>query len=49
MNMLKRFSQGYDGIHGGFGWCERSRDGERILEFVDSLDMVVSNIFFKND
>ena len=39
----------YDGIHGGFGWSEHNRDGERILEFADSLDMVVGNTFFKKD
>ena len=44
-----RSSLGYDGIHGGFGWGERNRDGERILEFADSLDMVVRNTFFKKD
>ena len=32
-----------------FGWGERSRDGERILEFTDSLNMVVKNTFFKMD
>ena len=40
-----RSSLGYDGIHGGFGWGERNRDGERILEFADSLDMVVEKLF----
>ena len=40
---------GYDGIHRGFGWGERHRDGERILEFADRLDMVVGNPFFKKD
>ena len=44
-----RSSLGYDGIHGGFGWGERNRDGEKILEFADSLDMVVGNTFFKKD
>ena len=44
-----RSSLGYDGIHGGFGWGEHNRDGERILEFADSLDMVVGNFFFKKD
>ena len=32
-----------------FGWGERNRDGERILEFTDSLNMVVGNTFFKMD
>ena len=44
-----RSSVGYDGIHGGFGRGERNRDGERILEFAYSLDMVVGNTFFKKD
>ena len=26
-----RSSLGYDGIHGGFGWSERNKDGERVL------------------
>ena len=44
-----RSSLGYDGIHGGFGWDERNKDGERIIEFADNLDMVVENTFFKKD
>ena len=40
-----RSSLGYDGIHGGFGWGERSRDGERILEFADSLDRLLETLF----
>ena len=46
---MGRSSLGYDGIHGGFGWGERNRDGERILEFADNLEMVVGNTFFKKD
>ena len=46
---LGRSSLGYGGIHGKFGWGELNRDGERILEFADSLDMVVGNTFFKKD
>ena len=44
-----RSSLDYDGIYGGFGWGERNKDVERILEFADSLDMVVGNTFFKKD
>ena len=44
-----RSSLGNDRIHGGFGRGERNRDGKRILEFADSLDMVVGNTFFKKD
>ena len=26
---------GYDGVHGGYGFGERNADGEQILEFCD--------------
>ena len=29
-----RSVQGYAGVHGGFGWGERNRDGERILRLL---------------
>ena len=46
---MGRSSLGYDGIHSGFDWGEHNRDGERILEFADNLEMVVGNTFFKKD
>jgi len=34
------------GVHGGHGWRERNKDGERLLEFADSFDIVIGNTFF---
>ena len=40
---------GYDGVHGGFGFGKRNLEGERILEFGDAVDMVVCNTLFKKE
>ena len=40
-------ANGYQGIHGGFGYGARNVEGERILEMGAALDMVVCNTFFK--
>jgi len=31
---------GYDGVHGGYGFGERNADGERILEFCDAMKLI---------
>ena len=38
---------GYDGVHGGYGFGDRNMDGERLLEFAESLDLVICNSLFK--
>jgi len=38
---------GYEGVHGGHGWGERNKGGERLPEFADSFDMVIGNTFFR--
>jgi len=38
---------GYDGVHGGYGFGERNPDGERILEFCDAMELIVTNTCFK--
>jgi len=38
---------GYDGVHGGYGFGERNADGERILEFCDAMELIVTNTCFK--
>jgi len=38
---------GYDGVHGGYGFGERNSDGERILEFCDAMELIVTNTGFK--
>ena len=30
---------GYDGVHGGYGFGERNADGEQILEFCDAMQL----------
>ena len=41
--------KGYSGVHGGFGYGERNREGKRLLELADSFDMVIGNTYFKKD
>ena len=42
-------ADGFNGVHGGYGWGSRNREGERVLEFADSFDMVVGNTYFKKE
>ena len=42
-------SDGYEGVHGGFGFGARNVEGERILEFGDVAEMIVCGTQFKND
>ena len=37
---------GYDGVHGGYGFGERNADGERILEFCGAMELIVTNTCF---
>ncbi|XP_071687064.1 uncharacterized protein [Rutidosis leptorrhynchoides] len=39
--------EGYDGVHGGFGFGVRNEEGRSILEFAVAHDLVVANSFFK--
>lgn len=38
---------GYESVHGGNGWGTRNAEGERVLEFAVSCDLVVGNTCFK--
>ena len=40
-------ADGYQGVHGGFGFGTRNLEGERILELGAALDLKVCNTFFK--
>ena len=40
-------SGGFEGVHGGNGYGDRNREGERILEFGFAMDMLVANTVFK--
>ena len=44
-NSIERYKE----IHEGHGWGIRNKDGKTLLEFVDSFNMVVGNMFFKKD
>ena len=44
-----RDADGYGGVHGGMGFGTRNAEGERILEFGDTVGMVVCNTFFKKE
>ncbi|XP_071699131.1 uncharacterized protein [Rutidosis leptorrhynchoides] len=41
------FSNGYTGVHGGFGYGVRNEEGHSILEFAVAHDLVVANSFFR--
>ncbi|GJS10701.1 aminopeptidase M1 [Tanacetum coccineum] len=38
---------GYSGVHGGFGFGARNKEGRAILVFATAHDLVVANSFFK--
>ena len=40
---------GYSGVHGGFSYGDRNNEGERVLDFADSLGYRVMNTYFKKD
>jgi hypothetical protein len=37
---------GYKAVHGGVGYGERNADGQRILEFCDTLGLTIGNTWF---
>jgi hypothetical protein len=40
-------AEGYEGVHGGFGYGVRNEEGCRVLELRDAHSMVVGNTLFK--
>ena len=40
---------GFEGVHGGYGFVSRNVEGEMLLEFADAMDLVVANTWFKKD
>jgi hypothetical protein len=38
---------GFDGVHEGFGYRSRNQEGEDILNFVLSYDLIVANTLFR--
>ena len=42
-------SDGYQGVHGGYGYGLRNPEGEMLLEFAVATDLVITNTFFKKE
>ena len=40
-------SDGYEGVHGGFGYGERNPEGVRVLDFAVANVLVINNSLFK--
>ena len=40
---------GFEGVHGGYGFGRRNVDGEMLLEFADALDFAIVNTWFKKE
>ena len=40
---------GFEGVHGGYGFGRRNVDGEMLLEFADALDLAIVNTWFKKE
>ena len=43
---IGQMAEGYEGVHGGKAYGERNIEGERLLEFASSFELVVTNSFF---
>ena len=42
-------AEGYEEVHGGYGYGNRNEEGERILEFCDALEMNIGNTWFSQE
>src|SRR6185436_3405707 len=40
---------GFEGVHGGKGFGDRNLEGEMVLEFADSRELIIANTFFQKD
>jgi hypothetical protein len=39
--------EGFERVHGGFGYGEQNQEGEDILNFAIAYDLIVANTFFR--
>jgi hypothetical protein len=46
MAMLPQL-EGFERVHGGFGYGEQNQEGENILNFAIAYDFMVANTFFR--
>nr|GEV49004.1 integrator complex subunit 11 [Tanacetum cinerariifolium] len=44
---IRAAADGYAGVHGGFGFGDRNKEGRTILEFATAHEMVAANSFFR--
>jgi len=42
-------SDGFEGVHGGFGYGTRNIEGEVLLEFAEAKELVVLNTMFQKE
>ncbi|ESN98957.1 hypothetical protein HELRODRAFT_67113 [Helobdella robusta] len=42
-------ADGYEGVHGGWGYCIRNEEGRRVLELADAHSMVVGNTWLTRE
>ena len=42
-------SKGFPEVHGGYSYGERNSEGERLLEFAEASELVVSNTWFEKE
>ena len=42
-----QYAEGYEGVHGGFGFGDRNAEGVRVLDFGDAMGMSVVDTAFK--
>jgi hypothetical protein len=47
MVMLAQLEEGFERVHGGFGYGKQNQEVEDILNFVIAYDLMVANTFFR--
>ena len=43
---IGKLANGYEGVHGGYGYGLRNKDSEHILEFAPAHNLAVRNLYF---
>jgi len=46
---VSKIQDGYNGVHGGYGYRKRNVEGKRVLDFADSFRLKFANTWFKKD
>ena len=40
-------SEGFEAVHGGFGYVSRNQEEEEVLDFSIAFDLMIANTFFR--